>query len=334
MSAHQPVTGRYQLLDGPFTHLSGSTAAAQPADARVVRHLAQGRRHRDGPRRRRRCTTTTSARTTTPSTRGIRSRTRVATRYYFSAQRSGTAPLSSTTTRCRRPAGVDDADRVAWSPVGNPCGRPTDQWAAGVPSLAFGYVRAGDAVRRRRRPPRRSSVSTARRTRPRRCRRAQTIAGPIDVTVYATANRPRRRSGSPGARTSRRTARRSPLTEGALLGSLRARDAGTGRGAARTGRCCCRTTPYTKRVARAGRRRAADPLRHRGVPDLRDDRGGAPDPDHAVDRGHPAPRADRARRWRSCSAASTTSAISPSQGVRRVELPLDPAGSQCVAAMR
>jgi hypothetical protein len=106
-----------------------------------------------------------------------------------------------------------------WSPVGNPCGRPSDQWSAGAPSLATGYVHAGmpcvdgDDTGGQQGPDR-TTFTTAPLT------RHETIAGPIDVTVNATATTADTQwvaeieDVAPDGTS-------TPLTEGALLGSLR-----------------------------------------------------------------------------------------------------------------
>ncbi len=48
MASGQRTTGRYQLIDGPWEHLNGSSVDVDPARARMVRHLAQARADRHG----------------------------------------------------------------------------------------------------------------------------------------------------------------------------------------------------------------------------------------------------------------------------------------------
>ena len=132
------------------------------------------------------------------------------TRYYF-----GAGNTMSTT----KPAATSDTT-LYWSPVGSPCGRPTDQWADGQ--------RVADH-RLRRSPVRRASTATTAvgqlgpdrttfTTAP--LTSAKTIAGPIDVTVNATATTTDTQwvaeveDVAPDGTS-------TPLTEGALLGSLR-----------------------------------------------------------------------------------------------------------------
>jgi hypothetical protein len=119
---------------------------------------------------------------------------------------------------------------MIWSPVGNPCGRPTDQWSAGIPSLVTSYlapnlpcVDGNDLLNQ-------LGLDRATYTSP-PLTSAKTIAGPIDVTVYATSTTPETEwvaeveDVAPDGTS-------TPLTEGALLGSLRKLDpSGTWTGA-------------------------------------------------------------------------------------------------------
>lgn len=208
MSPSQRVTGRYQLLDGPFTHLSGATAALDPLMLEWFDTWLKGRH-------------TGMAHTPTPlhyydlgtnrytEHQRYPFRTAHATRYWFGANKTltRTRPAKSSTTT------------LYWSPVGNPCGRPSDQWSAGAPSLATGYVHAGtpcvdgdDSLGQQ--GPDRTTFTTS------PLARKTTIAGPIDVTVNATATTKDTEwvaeieDVAPDGTS-------TPLTEGALLGSLR-----------------------------------------------------------------------------------------------------------------
>ena len=220
MLANQKVTGRYQLLDGPYTHLSGSTVDLDPLMLEWFDTWLRGENtgmdatptplhYNDlGTNR-----FTEHAQYPFPSARP--------TRYYFSAARSGTAPLSVTDhSLSLTPPTTNSSDTLLWSPVGNPCGRPSDQWSAGVPSLIASYVSPGvpcvdgsDTVGE-------LGLHRATYTSP-PLASAQTLAGPIDVTVYASATTTQTQwvaqveDVSPDGQS-------VPLTEGALLGSLRA----------------------------------------------------------------------------------------------------------------
>ena len=279
MSANQRVTGRYQLLDGPFTHLSGSTAALNPLMLEWFDTWLKGRH-------------TGMATTPTPLhyyDLGTNKYTEHA-RYPFRerapdpavVRREQHADVGHVRLRARR--------RCYWSPVGNPCGRPTDQWSAGAPSLATGYVQRRHAVRRRRRleRPARPVPHDVHDHAAREARRRS--PGPIDVTVNATATT-KDTEWVAEVEDVAPDGTSTPLTEGALLGSLRhVATNGTWRAG---GQILLPNHTYAQ--ARCPRRscRAADPLRPRGVPDLREHRGRPPHPGDAVDRGHAAPRPDR-----------------------------------------
>ncbi len=145
------------------------------------------------------------------------------TRYYFNGAASGTTLLSLQDRSLSLSAPASSgADTVLWSPVGNPCGRPSDQWSAGAVSLVTQFVSPNtpcintDVLGQLGLD--RITYTTPALT------AAKTIAGPIDVTVYATANTKEIQlvaeveDVAPDGTS-------TPLTEGALLGSLRAQSA-------------------------------------------------------------------------------------------------------------
>jgi putative CocE/NonD family hydrolase len=220
----QPVTGRYQLLVGPWTHLQGSMVdldelqlewfdtwlkdeptgmAATPTPLHYW-DLGTGRY-------------TEQARYPFPAARP--------TRYYLSAARSSAASLaplnhSLTTSEPASPR----ADTLLWSPLGNPCGRPTDQWTAGALAALAGSVGPGtpclgnDVL---------GSIGLDRATYTTPpLPRARTLAGPVDVTVYATATTSETEWVAQLADVAP-DGTSTPLTEGALLGSLRAQSPGS-----------------------------------------------------------------------------------------------------------
>ena len=146
----------------------------------------------------------------------------VPTRYYFNGTRSHTAPLNvGDKSLSLTPPSGSGSDPILWSPVGNPCGRPSDQWSAGAASLVAGYFAPqapciyNDTLGQIG-LDRITYTSTP-------LPSAQTIAGPIDVTVYAKANTSETQlvaeveDVAPNGTS-------TPLTEGALLGSLRAQN--------------------------------------------------------------------------------------------------------------
>ena len=208
MSSRQPVTGRYQLVDGPFTHLSGATAALNPLMLEWFDTWLKGR-------------DTGMAQTRTPLhyyDLGTNRYTEHA-RYPFPSARPTRFWFGPNQTLVRNRPSTTASTTLYWSPVGNPCGRPTDQWSAGAPSLATGYVQPGtpcvdgDDTAGQQGPDRTTFT-----TRP--LAKKATIAGPIDVTVSATATTTDTQwvaeieDVAPDGTS-------TPLTEGALLGSLR-----------------------------------------------------------------------------------------------------------------
>lgn len=235
MLPHQRVTGRYQLLDGPFTHLSGSTAALNPLMLEWFDTWLKGRH-------------TGMATTPTPlhyfdlGTNRYTEHARYPfpaahpTRYWFGPNQTlaTTRPKTSSTT-------------LYWTPVGSPCGRPTDQWSAGAPSLATGSVHPGTPCvdgndSNGAAGPYRTTFTT------KPLARRVTIAGPIDVTVDASATTKDTQwvaeveDVAPDGTS-------TPLTEGALLGSLRhVATAGTWR--AGDGHILLPNHTYSKRDAR------------------------------------------------------------------------------------
>jgi putative CocE/NonD family hydrolase len=221
MRPTQQATGRYQLLDGPFAHLTGSTVDVSILQLEWFDTWLKGEN-------------TGMDRTPTPlhyydlGTNTYAEHAQypfpeaTATRYYFSGTRSHTAPLNvGDRSLSLTPPSSTGSDTILWSPVGNPCGRPTDQWSAGGASLVAGYL-APNAPCIYNDVLGQIGLDRITYTSP-QLTTAQTIAGPIDVTVYAKANTKETQlvaeveDVAPNGTS-------VPLTEGALLGSLRAQD--------------------------------------------------------------------------------------------------------------
>ena len=217
----QAVTGRYQLLDGPWTHLAGSTVDLNVLQLEWFDTWLKGE-------------DTGMDRTPTPLhyyDLGTDAFTEHAqypfpnatpTRLYLSAAHSGTGGLQNGSLSPLVPnAGTQ---KLVWSPVGNPCNPTSDQWSAGVISTVTGAftdrapcVNTDPLGKLGLDQINFSTVPLA---------SAQTIAGPIDVTLYVKSNRPETQlvaqvqDVAPNGTV-------TPLTEGALLGSLRALDPAT-----------------------------------------------------------------------------------------------------------
>jgi uncharacterized protein len=227
MLSGQRTTGRYQLIVGPWEHLNGSSVNVDPLELEWFDTWLKGER-------------TGMARTPTPlhyydlgSGRFDETTTypfagATPTRLYFGAggtltpsapsagSGSGPSPIPGLPVPTLP---VGQSDTLVWSPSGVPCGRPIDQWAMGgvsVPAGSAGFLApcASDD-----RPSQVGPWATTYTTAP--FAHAQTLAGPITATVYASATTSETQlvaeleEVTPDGTS-------YPLTEGALLGSLRA----------------------------------------------------------------------------------------------------------------
>ena len=223
MSPDQPVTGRYQLLDGPYTHL----AAALPKDLDVLelewfdtwlRGARTGMAQTSTPLHYYDLGTGHYAEETAYPMVGTTPRT-----YYFSGVRSGSALSSNDgSLTASRPTNSLGSDSVHWLPVGSSiCDRSIDQWSMGAltyvtdrfpkPVPCFADDRLGQIG------PTALTYTTA------PFPHARTLAGPIAATIYATANRVETEwvvnveDVAPDGTS-------KPLTQGALIGSARTLD--------------------------------------------------------------------------------------------------------------
>ena len=208
----QPVTGRYQLIDGPWEHINGSSVDVDPLELEWFDTWLKGER-------------TGMATTPTPlhyydlGTGNFDQTTTYPftgsdpTKLYFGA--GGSLSTDKPTT------GTAGSDTIAWSPVGGVCGRPIDQWSMGGVSIAASeadvLAPCIDADNATQLGPWETTYTSA------PLAKAATVAGPITATVYATANTAETEwvaevdEVTPDGTS-------YPLTEGALLGSLRATD--------------------------------------------------------------------------------------------------------------
>jgi putative CocE/NonD family hydrolase len=210
MRPRQRTTGRYQLLVGPWEHINASSVDVDRLELEWFDTWLKHER-------------TGMAGTPTPlhyydlGTGGFRE---TAT-YPFSHSVPTQFYLGANGSLHRQPAATAGTTRIDWSPVGSPCGRPIDQWAMGgisIPTHAAGLLAPcadGDALSSL--GPGATTFTTA------PFRHARTVAGPVSATIYATATTTETQWV---AQLEEVTAggRSYPLTEGALLGSLRAVD--------------------------------------------------------------------------------------------------------------
>jgi uncharacterized protein len=208
----QRTTGRYQLIDGPWEHLNGSAVDVDPLELEWFDTWLKGEH-------------TGMATTPTPLHyydlgTGNFDET---TTYPFTGSTPTTMYLGAggSLSTAAPTASTAGSDTVDWSPVGNVCGRPIDQWSMGGVSIASSeagiLAPCADADNTAQVGPWQSSYTTAPFTKP------ASVAGPITATVYARANTTETEwvaeveEVTPDGTS-------YPLTEGALLGSLRATD--------------------------------------------------------------------------------------------------------------
>ncbi|HEX7355828.1 MAG TPA: CocE/NonD family hydrolase [Mycobacteriales bacterium] len=148
------------------------------------------------------------------------------TTLYLGAGPSGsTAPSTNDgTLGASRPTNATGADTVLFTGASEPCDRQTEQWAAGTPDVGLQAAGLGDDPCAsndilKQAGPGSLTYTTA------PFARDEVVAGPVDVTVYATSTAPdtyleATLEDVPAGKAATST----PLTAGALLGSLRAVD--------------------------------------------------------------------------------------------------------------
>lgn len=212
MSAHQPVTGRYQLIDGPWEHINGSSVDVDELELAWFDRWLKGEHTGIGS-------------TPTPlhyydlgagswdETTAYPFTGSTAQRLYLgNGSLSPTPPVASSS----------GTTSLVWNGTGSPCSRPVDQWSMGalsIPSQAVGVTAPCASNDRPSSDDPLTSVSftSAPLLRPER------IAGPLAATLYASATTKETEwvveveDVAPDGTS-------TPLTEGALLGSLRAVD--------------------------------------------------------------------------------------------------------------
>lgn len=224
MTATQPVTPRYQLLMGPWQHVTtGSGIDISALELEWFDTWMLGEH-------------TPLASTTTPLHLDVQNSggswvdtarwplpQAPPTSFYFAAGPSGSDPLSPndgglTTTP---PTGAAGADTITYTGVSSPCDIQTDQWGAGALALGFQTIGTNDPCDLNDvtlgTGPGSLTYTTTPVTTP------EVVAGPIDATLYLTSNTSDTELAatveavSPGGDS-------VPLSSGALIGSQRALD--------------------------------------------------------------------------------------------------------------
>jgi hypothetical protein len=223
MSARQPVTGRYQLLYGPWYHLTATGSyAGRDVYAlqlawfdRWLKHEATGIDRTPTPLH----VYALGANRWTDAARWPLPKARATTLYLGGPGGSGAPSTNDGGLTTGAPTDPSPADQTVYSSVSNPCNASLEQWGAGAGALALeaGQLppdpcttddRAYEAT------PGALTYTTA------PVRSPVQVAGPIDATIYATSTRPEvelvatLEDVAPSGQA-------APLTSGALLGSLR-----------------------------------------------------------------------------------------------------------------
>jgi hypothetical protein len=263
MLSGQRTTGRYQLAVGPWEHLNGSSVDVDPLELEWfdtwLKHESTGMARTPTPLH---YYDLGSGQFTETSTYPFSGAT--PTRLYFGAGGTLTssapaptgvggtlpgpvAPVSSVAGTLAGSAPTlptSTGDTLVWSPSGAACGRPIDQWSMGgisVPAGSAGLLApCASDDRLTQAGPWAISYTSAPFPHP------ETVAGPITATVYASSTTPETELAAELEDVTPSGAS-YPLTEGALLGSLRAVD--TSRSWSADGMTVLPYHPYTRASA-------------------------------------------------------------------------------------
>ncbi|MEA2496793.1 MAG: uncharacterized protein QOJ29_4704 [Thermoleophilaceae bacterium] len=216
MTRKQKVTGRYQLLQGPWYHLTAGTGV----DTYKIELAWFERWLKDVP--------TGIDKTTTPLHVYELGGNRWAdtTRYPFQEAKPTTLYLDAGGALGEQaPAAASGSDTIAYVPVTSACTRQTEQWGMG--GGALGLQSAGAPPDPCSKDDRSFQLGPGALTYTTAPMKTDTVlAGPVDATIYATSNRPETElvatleDIAPDGTS-------LPLTQGALLGSFRALDKDT-----------------------------------------------------------------------------------------------------------
>jgi putative CocE/NonD family hydrolase len=223
MTADQPVTPRYQLLMGPWQHVTtGNGANMATIELEWFDTYLLGQRTPLGdtitPLHMQELNTSkwwSSAQWPIPNA--------PVTPLYFGAGRSGSDPLSLNdgTLTAQPPTASTGSDLIAFTGASSPCSVQTDQWSGGFAALAFGSLKSANPCDTNDVTLGAGPGSLTYTTAP--FSQAEIVSGPIDVSVSAASSTTDTElaatieSVSPDGTS-------HPLTSGALIGSQRALD--------------------------------------------------------------------------------------------------------------
>ncbi|HUA02407.1 MAG TPA: CocE/NonD family hydrolase [Solirubrobacteraceae bacterium] len=258
----QPTTGRYQLIVGPWEHLNGSSVDVDPLELEwfdtwlkhertgmagtptplhyydlgsgqfdetstypftgsTPTHLyfgAGGTLTNSAPAA---TATAATSKVTSPVGGVLGTVTGSAPITGVLGTVTGSAPITGVlgTVTGASPVPAAASDTLVWSPTGTPCGRPIDQWSMGgvsVPSGTAGLLApCVNDDQASQSGPWAITYTTA------PLSKSETVAGPVTATVYASATTSETELVAELEDVTPSGAS-YPLTEGALLGSLRA----------------------------------------------------------------------------------------------------------------
>ncbi len=223
MTATQPVTPRYQLMMGPWQHVTtgdGVNMAAIELEWFDTWLLGEQTPLGDTstPLHMQELNTSnwwSSAQWPIPNA--------PVSPLYFGPGSSGSDPLSLNdgTLTAAPPTSATGADVVAYTGVSSPCDVQTDQWGAGLLALAFGELMSTDPCDNNDVTLGAGPGSLTYTTAP--FAQSEIVSGPIDVSVSAASNTTDTELAATIETVSPNGTSR-PLTSGALIGSQRALD--------------------------------------------------------------------------------------------------------------
>ncbi len=248
MNPRQRVTGRYQLLQGPWYHLTaGSGFDIYGTELAWFDRWLRGERTRIDRTRRPLHVYELGSNRWVDTTRFPFAATKPTTLYLNKGpSHSGSLAVVDGTLTRRAPRSPSASDATAFSAASSPCSRAPEQWGFGGGALVLEVGQLPpDPCTTDDRPLETTPGALTYTTAP--FRRPTVLAGPLDASIYATASKPEVELVA-NVEDVAPDGRSFPLSSGALLGSFRALDAGN-TWFARHRRPLAPYHPYTKASA-------------------------------------------------------------------------------------